>query len=82
MRKEKLYAKESIFTFHLGGHAVNAEVLALLDYAVATKRPNAIVLEREQNFPPMRDLVDELRDLRRRWQRHADCAVDILSAVV
>jgi hypothetical protein len=53
------------------GHPVTAEVLGLLDYAIATKQPNAIVLEREQNFPPMSELIDEIRAVRRLWQRHA-----------
>jgi uncharacterized protein (UPF0276 family) len=52
------------------GHAVNAEVMNLVDYAVRTKRPNAILLEREKNFPPMDELMGELRELKRLWVRH------------
>ena len=52
------------------GHAINSEVWALLDYAVATKRPNAILLEREKNFPEMTALVAEIREIRKIWARH------------
>ena len=52
------------------GHAVNAEVMSLLDYAVCTKRPKAILLEREKNFPPMDELMKEIGELRRLWVRH------------
>jgi hypothetical protein len=52
------------------GHAVSSEVLALVDYALATKQPKAIVLEREKNFPPMAELLDELRELKRLWSKH------------
>jgi uncharacterized protein (UPF0276 family) len=52
------------------GHAINSDVMALVDYAVATKNPHAILLEREKNYPPMEDLVGELSELRRIWKRH------------
>ena len=52
------------------GHAISEEVLALVDYALATKQPRAIVLEREKNFPPMPLLLGEIRELRRLWSRH------------
>ena len=63
------------------GHPVTAEVLALLDYAIATKKPNAIVLEREQNFPSMAELVGEVREVRRLWQRHAAHSVRMLPRI-
>jgi uncharacterized protein (UPF0276 family) len=53
------------------GQPVNSKVLELLDYAVATKRPNAVILEREKNFPPMEDLLSELREMKYIWARHA-----------
>jgi uncharacterized protein (UPF0276 family) len=59
------------------GHAVNSQVLGLLDYALATKRPLAVVLEREKNFPPMPELVGELRELRRLWTRHSGSSMSI-----
>jgi uncharacterized protein (UPF0276 family) len=52
------------------GHAVNDEVMQLLDYAIATKKPNAVLLEREKNFPPVEELLGELRALRGLWVRH------------
>jgi len=56
------------------GHAINSDVMALVDYAVRTKRPNAILLEREKKFPPMEELVRELGELRRIWRRHREHA--------
>ena len=56
------------------GHALNADVMALVDYAVRTKRPNAILLEREKNFPPMEELVSELAELRRIWWQYREPA--------
>lgn len=56
------------------GHAVSSDVLALLDYAVATKKPKALVLEREKNFPTMQELLGEVRELRRVWVRHLGSA--------
>lgn len=52
------------------GHAINSAVMELLEYAIVTKRPNAIVLEREKNFPPISELISEIRELRRMWGRH------------
>lgn len=52
------------------GHALNSDVLELVDYAVRTKQPNAILLEREKNFPPMEELMAEIGELRRIWKRY------------
>ena len=52
------------------GHALNSDVLELVEYAVRTKQPNAVLLEREKNFPSMEELLGEIRELRRIWQRH------------
>jgi uncharacterized protein len=52
------------------GHAVSPEVMSLLDYALSTKRPNAVVLEREKNFPPIEELLGEIRELKCLWDRH------------
>jgi uncharacterized protein (UPF0276 family) len=52
------------------GYDPYAFIDRLPDYAVATKQPNAILLEREKNFPPMETLVAELEDIRRIWLRH------------
>jgi uncharacterized protein (UPF0276 family) len=54
------------------GHAVSREVLELLRYAVQTKQPNAVVLEREQNFPPIDELLAEVGAVRRIWD---ECSV-------
>lgn len=52
------------------GQALNSDVLGLVDYAVRTKQPNAILLEREKNFPATEELLGEIRELRRIWNRH------------
>jgi uncharacterized protein (UPF0276 family) len=52
------------------GHALSEDVLSLLDYALAVTRPNAVVLEREKNFPPIEELVSEVREVRRLWKQH------------
>jgi uncharacterized protein (UPF0276 family) len=52
------------------GHPLRTEVLELLDYTIATKRPKAVVLEREKNFPPIGELLAEVHELQRIWARH------------
>jgi uncharacterized protein len=52
------------------GHSLQSEVLSLVDYVLATKKPHAVLLEREKNFPPMTELIGEVRELRRLWARH------------
>lgn len=49
------------------GDPINAEVFELLSYTIATKRPNSVLLEREQNFPAMGELLAEIRELKRMW---------------
>jgi uncharacterized protein (UPF0276 family) len=51
------------------GHPVNDNVLELLEYAVTTKRPNGVVLEREKNFPPIGQILEEVRTLKEIWYR-------------
>jgi uncharacterized protein (UPF0276 family) len=52
------------------GHAVSSSVLELVDYAVATKSPRAVILEREKNFPTIDELIAEVRELRNIWRKH------------
>jgi uncharacterized protein (UPF0276 family) len=52
------------------GHTVVPEVLELVEYAVATKQPRAVILEREKNFPSIEELLSEVRELRSIWRKH------------
>ncbi len=52
------------------GHPLNLDVLELLDYVCRTKRPNAVLLEREKNIPGIAEIVEELRILKDIWARN------------
>ena len=54
------------------GHPVCAEVWGLLEYAVASKQPKAVILEREQNLTSIQATIAEVRQARAIWR--AACA--------
>jgi uncharacterized protein len=51
------------------GHPVSPEVCALLEEVCRTKRPKAVILEREKNLPPIDVLLAEVAMLKTIWAR-------------
>ncbi len=56
------------------GAAVNAQVWSLLESAYRHFGPKPTLLERDFNFPPFEELLDELGQVRRRMGAHADAS--------
>ncbi|MBE0420548.1 DUF692 domain-containing protein [Pseudoalteromonas nigrifaciens] len=55
------------------GHAISPRVFELLDYVCRTKKPKAVVLEREKNIPSIDNLINEINAIKTIWnQNHVD----------